>query len=40
MMADFTTYLDIMLILIIVTIIFVLVYQIFGEEEKVGDWII
>jgi hypothetical protein len=39
-MADFTTYLDIMLILIIVTIIFVLVYQIFGEEEKVGDWII
>jgi len=39
-MADFASYLDIMLILIIIAIIFVLAYQIFGEEEKVGGWTI
>ncbi len=37
-MADFAAYLDIMLILIVITIIFVLAYQIFGEEEKLGGW--
>jgi hypothetical protein len=37
-MADFDTYLDVLLILIVLAIIFVLAYQIFGEEEKAGGW--
>ena len=37
-MADFDTYLSILLILIVVVIIFVLAYQIFGEEEKTSGW--
>jgi hypothetical protein len=37
-MADFDTYLVILLILITVAVVLVLVYQIVGEEEKVVGW--
>jgi hypothetical protein len=35
-MADFDTYLVMLLVLITITVVFVLVYQIVGEEEKVA----